>query len=186
MPRAGAVRRLPEVRWTTRERGADAGGSDGTGERTAVATPTARTRFAKALQAWRRAAGYKQESLATALGLGNRSSISQWERGVTKPDLMILPELALALGVGFRTILEAWWERELPMIGSAEGRLLVARSRRLSPADRARLTPLIDVWIRPRDAVEAFAAEELRERIDALQARRQQLLNRPSGGDQAG
>ena len=139
-------------------------------------------RFGRALKTWREATGLKQEALAAALGLGSRTSISQWERGVNRPELAILPQLAVVLGVSFRLILEAWWEIELPPIASAEGVVLAQRARRLTPRDRQRLTTLIDVLVLPRNAVEGVVADELRHLVDVLEQRRAEAQEHQGDG----
>jgi transcriptional regulator with XRE-family HTH domain len=145
-----------------------------------MATP--QVRFGQLLKRWRTAAGLNQEALATALGLRNRSSVSQWERGVNRPELGLLPQLAVVLGVSFRVILSAWWEIELPPIASAEGVVLAQRTKRLSQRDRQRLTTQIDAWVLPRDAVEAVLAEEMRHLIDVMEAHRAEALEQEGDG----
>jgi transcriptional regulator with XRE-family HTH domain len=134
--------------------------------------PTPQARFGRDLKRWRLAAGLKQETLATALGLANRSSVSQWERGINRPALELLPQLAVLFGVSFRLLLEGWWGLELPPIATAEGVVLAQRARRLSQRDRQRLTLLIELWVRPREAVEGVVADELRHLVDVIEVRR--------------
>ena len=144
--------------------------------------PTPQPRLAQQLKLWREAAGLKQDALATALGLGSRTTISQWERGVGKPELATLPHLAVILGVSFRRLLELWWEIELPPIATAEGVVLAQRARRLTPPDRQRLTLLIDAWVLPRNAVEGVLAEEIRHLVDVLDQRRADALEQEGDG----
>ena len=54
----------------------------------------------------RRAAGLSQETLAEQLGV-KQSSISQWERGHTRPSLEHLVPLAMALGTSLDVLLDA-------------------------------------------------------------------------------
>ncbi len=47
---------------------------------------------------FRKAKGYTQEQLGEMLGVSNQA-VSKWETGVSYPDVMLLPNLAEALGV---------------------------------------------------------------------------------------
>ena len=51
-------------------------------------------------------AGLTQEGVAKALGL-NQSSVSVWERGLTKPSLELVPRLAEMYGVTYQDIVDA-------------------------------------------------------------------------------
>ncbi len=61
----------------------------------------------------RREAGYTQKSLATALHITDKA-VSKWERGVSLPDVALLPKLSLLLGADVGLLLsegahhEAW------------------------------------------------------------------------------
>lgn len=52
----------------------------------------------KSIQQLRKEAGYTQKSLATALHITTQA-ISKWERGLSLPDVALLPKLALLLDV---------------------------------------------------------------------------------------
>jgi transcriptional regulator with XRE-family HTH domain len=58
------------------------------------------------IRAVRRTAGLSQEALAEQLGV-RQSSISQWERGHTRPALEHLVPLATALGTSLDELLDA-------------------------------------------------------------------------------
>ena len=47
---------------------------------------------------YRKAKGFTQEQLGQLLGVTNQS-VSKWESGVSMPDVMLLPEIANALGI---------------------------------------------------------------------------------------
>ena len=53
--------------------------------------------IAKNIAVLRKAKGYTQEQLGELLGVTNQA-VSKWEAGVTAPDIMLLPQLADALG----------------------------------------------------------------------------------------
>ena len=50
------------------------------------------------IAAFRKAKGYTQEQLGELLGVSNQA-VSKWETGVSYPDVMLLPNIAEALGV---------------------------------------------------------------------------------------
>lgn len=50
------------------------------------------------IAAFRKAKGYTQEQLGEILGVSNQA-VSKWESGISCPDIMLLPDLAEALGV---------------------------------------------------------------------------------------
>ena len=52
----------------------------------------------------RKLKGYTQEELGNKLGVGG-SSVSKWERGLTAPDISILPLLAKELGINIDELL---------------------------------------------------------------------------------
>lgn len=56
------------------------------------------SRLGDNIAALRRAAGMTQEMLALRLGL-SAQAVSKWERGMTCPDLAMLPTLATTFGV---------------------------------------------------------------------------------------
>lgn len=52
---------------------------------------------------FRKLCGYTQEQLAEKLGVTGQS-VSKWEKGVSNPDITLLPELSKALGVDINTL----------------------------------------------------------------------------------
>jgi transcriptional regulator with XRE-family HTH domain len=128
--------------------------------------------FGPQLRAWRRAAGLKQAALAASLGLHSRSTVSQWERGETRPEVDLLPRLATALNVGLSELLAAYLGVPVRLAAETSGAHLAGAAGQLDHADRTRLRLLLDVWRRPRDAVEDLLAEQLRGLLDRVSQHR--------------
>lgn len=57
----------------------------------------------KNIAKYRKARGLTQEALGTKLGVTNQS-VSKWESEVSMPDVMLLPEIAIALGITLEDI----------------------------------------------------------------------------------
>ncbi len=54
----------------------------------------------------RKEAGFTQKSLAEALHITDKA-VSKWERGLSLPDILLLPKLSLLLGVDMSVLLES-------------------------------------------------------------------------------
>lgn len=87
------------------------------------------SRLGDNIAALRRAAGMMQEMLALRLGL-SAQAVSKWERGLTCPDLAMLPTLAIVFGVTIDALFAAGQQDGLlPVEGlpwEADDRLRVA------------------------------------------------------------
>jgi len=58
----------------------------------------------KLIRTLRTQCGLTQKTLAEAVGVGDKA-VSKWERGLGCPDVSLLPELSLVLGVGLEALL---------------------------------------------------------------------------------
>ena len=61
--------------------------------------------FGRRLASLRHQSGKKQRELADELGL-TPQAVSKWERGLSCPDILILDELSLSLGVPISALFE--------------------------------------------------------------------------------
>ena len=61
--------------------------------------------FGRRLASLRRRSGKKQRQIAEELGL-TPQAVSKWERGLSCPDILMLDELALSLGVPIAALFE--------------------------------------------------------------------------------
>ena len=55
--------------------------------------------FGRRIADLRRQSGLTQREIATTVGVSTQA-VSKWERGLSCPDMMLLDEIANALGVG--------------------------------------------------------------------------------------
>lgn len=62
-------------------------------------------KFGRRIADLRLQSGLTQRQIATAVGVSIQA-VSKWERGLSCPDMMLLDEIAVALGVGIVDLFE--------------------------------------------------------------------------------
>ena len=95
--------------------------------------------FGKALREYRLRAHMEQEQLGHACGLtGN--SISNWERGVSRPDISLVPTICRLLNMPLHTL----FGMDDPNLYTSEEKTLVSDYRAMTLPSRRQLRKVVD------------------------------------------
>ena len=104
----------------------------------------------KSISVLRKKNGYTQEELAKKLGI-SAQAVSKWENDLSCPDIMLLPELAKALGVSIDELLSGNTEKEEALPAVKEEKTQAQGDTECQPKQKSKVLKHIRIMVTKPD-----------------------------------